>query len=125
MNKKTFDVTGMTCASCSAHVEKAVSSLPGVKEVSVSLLTNTMGVEFDSPATEQGICGAVAAAGYGAVPRDGSTGEKKSVSREALTDSETPKLLRRLIASLFLLLPLMYVSMGHLMWGCPVPQALA
>ncbi len=125
MNKKTFDVTGMTCASCSAHVEKAVSSLPGVKEVSVSLLTNTMGVEFDSPATEQGICGAVAAAGYGAVPRDGSTGEKKSVSREALTDSETPKLLRRLIASLFLLLPLMYVSMGHLMWGWPVPQALA
>ncbi len=120
-----FSVTGMTCAACSAHVEKAVAAVPGVKSVSVSLLTNSMGVEFASPATAESICAAVDKAGYGAAPEDTGTGadaaKKRTSEREALEDHETPRLLKRLIASVVLLVPLIYVSMGHLMWKWPLP----
>lgn len=125
MTTVKFNVTGMTCAACSAHVEKAVAAVPGVHEVTVSLLTNSMNVTFDLPAAPQGICNAVASAGYGAEPENGAAGKNRSAAREALEDHETPKLARRLIASLCLLLPLMYVSMGHKMWGWPVPAVLA
>ena len=125
MTTVKFNVTGMTCAACSAHVEKAVAAVPGVHEVTVSLLTNSMNVTFGSSVTPQNICDAVASAGYGATPENGAAGKNQSAAREALEDHETPKLARRLIASLCLLLPLMYVSMGHLMWGWPVPAVLA
>ena len=118
-----FSVTGMTCAACSAHVEKAVAAVPGVREVSVSLLTNSMGVEFGAPATAQQICDAVAAAGYGARPQQQAQ-PAADAAREALEDHETPLLRRRLIVSLCLLLPLVYVSMGAMMWGWPAPAAL-
>ena len=126
MQTEKFCVTGMTCAACSAHVEKAMAAVPGVEEVTVSLLTNSMHVAFDRPATAQEICSAVASAGYGA-ELEGSArgkGQSRMAAREALEDHETPKLMKRLIASLCLLLPLMYVSMGHKMWGWPVPTAL-
>ncbi|MBQ2775014.1 MAG: heavy metal translocating P-type ATPase [Clostridia bacterium] len=120
MSREKFNVTGMTCAACSAHVERAVSAVQGVKEVSVSLLTNSMTVDFKSPATSQIICDAVLAAGYGAAPeRNTQTSIKSS---DALADRDTPKLRKRLIASLILLLPLMYVSMGVVMWGWPAPS---
>ena len=125
MTTVKFNVTGMTCAACSAHVEKAVAAVPGVHEVTVSLLTNSMNVTFGSSVTPQNICDAVTSAGYGATPENGAAGKNQSAAREALEDHETPKLARRLIASLCLLLPLMYVSMGHLMWGWPVPAVLA
>lgn len=127
MTTVKFNVTGMTCAACSAHVEKAVAAVPGVEEVTVSLLTNSMNVTFDLPAEPQNICDAVASAGYGAEPENSAeaAGKSRSAAREALEDHETPKLARRLIASLCLLLPLMYVSMGYLMWGWPVPAVLA
>ena len=97
----------------------------GVEEVTVSLLTNSMHVAFDRPATAQEICSAVASAGYGAELEGSARGRAKPYgAREALEDHETPKLMKRLIASLCLLLPLMYVSMGHKMWGWPVPTAL-
>ncbi len=131
MNKQKFNVTGMSCAACSAHVEKAVSGVTGVSNVAVSLLTNSMNVDFEEPATVSGICEAVSAAGYGASPAQegagGSTGSAaadRAAAREALEDHETPRIARRLIASLLLLLPLMYLSMGHLMWGWPVPAVL-
>jgi Cu2+-exporting ATPase len=120
-----FSVSGMTCAACSAHVEKAVAAVPGVKEVSVSLLTNSMGVEFDAPATPQAISAAVEAAGYGAKPEEAAQTGSASAARDALEDRETPRLRRRLIASLCLLVPLMYVSMGHVMWGWPVGSFLS
>ena len=118
-----FDVTGMTCAACSAHVERAVRGVEGVKEVAVSLLTNSMTVDFSSPATAKKICAAVSAAGYGAAPQniDGKKENKKST----LESGEPKKILYRLIASAALLLPLMYVSMGHLMWGWPLPEIFA
>ena len=123
MSEKKFDVTGMTCAACSAHVEKAVKGVEGVKSVSVSLLTNSMLVDFASPATVGRIEDAVAKAGYGA---KASGSEKKEVrSSESLEDKETPRLKKRLIASLCILLPLMYVSMGGVMWGWPLPQMMA
>ncbi|MBQ9270188.1 MAG: heavy metal translocating P-type ATPase [Oscillospiraceae bacterium] len=113
-----YNVTGMSCAACSARVEKAVSQVPGVTACSVSLLTNSMGVE--GTANPQDIISAVEKAGYGAAPKDG---ERKTATSEedALEDRETPVLQRRLIASLVLLVPLMYVSMGHMMWGWPLP----
>ncbi len=124
MRSEKFRVTGMTCAACSAHVEKAVSSVEGVNEVTVSLLTNSMTVRYDEPATAQGICEAVSGAGYGASPEQTEErGGSARAAREALTDHETPKLAKRLIASLVLLIPLMYVSMGVLMWGWPIPDA--
>ncbi|MDO4285711.1 MAG: heavy metal translocating P-type ATPase [Eubacteriales bacterium] len=135
MKKQKFNVTGMSCAACSAHVEKAVSGVAGVKSVAVSLLTNSMAVEYEEPATDSAICEAVANAGYGASPDVSGAGssaaaaasaaQSRAAAREALEDHETPQIARRLIASLLLLLPLMYVSMGHLMWGWPLPEALA
>ena len=126
MRTEKFQVTGMTCAACVAHVEKAVSSLEGVQEVSVSLLTNSMMVSWDEAQESPGsICQAVADAGYGASPAaGGDTLPDAKAERAALEDTESPKILRRLIVSLVLLLPLMYVSMGHHMWGWPVPQFL-
>lgn len=118
-----FDVTGMTCAACSAHVERAVRGVDGVKEVTVSLLTNSMTVDFSSPATAEKICAAVSAAGYGAAPQN--IGGKKDNKKSALESGEPKKILYRLIASAVLLLPLMYVSMGHLMWGWPLPEIFA
>lgn len=130
MKSDKFQVTGMTCAACSAHVEKAAAGVAGVDKVSVNLLMNSMVVEYDEPATPQAICAAVDAAGYGASLAgtegagtvDGTDGIAR---REALEDRETPRIRRRLIASLCLLLPLMYVSMGHMMWGWYVPAGLA
>ena len=107
----------MSCAACSARVEKAVSGLDGVTSCSVSLLTNSMGVE--GTADESAIIEAVRAAGYGAQKKGGES--KKAVSEDALADKETPVLLRRLLFSLGFLLALMYVSMGHVMWGFPMP----
>ncbi len=114
-----YNVTGMSCAACSARVEKAVSCVPGVESVSVSLLTNAMGVE--GTASPAAIIEAVEKAGYGA-SRKGDT-KSASISQEeaALEDRETPRLIRRLCWSLGFLLALMYVSMGHKMWGWPLP----
>ncbi|MDE7199287.1 MAG: heavy metal translocating P-type ATPase [Lachnospiraceae bacterium] len=121
MKTEKFNVTGMTCAACSAHVEKAVRGVAGVDKVSVNLLMNNMIVSYGESATADAICRAVADAGYGAAPTDA----EKTQREDSFVDHETPKLRRRLIASLCLLLPLMYVSMGHLMWGWPVPAAFA
>ena len=122
-----FSVTGMSCAACSAHVEKAVKAVPGVQSVAVSLLTNSMGVEYTVPATADSICAAVQAAGYGAAPEAAAStaAAAPAAALDAMEDHETPKLRRRLIASLVLLLPLMYVSMGVCMWGWPAPAVLA
>lgn len=110
----------MTCAACSAHVEKAVRGVDGVKEVSVSLLTNSMTVTYDAPATDEKICSAVSAAGYGASVFS-ADGKKKRA--EPVDDvAEVRRVLFRLIASLCLLVPLMYISMGHVMWGWWLPS---
>ena len=122
MASEKFSVTGMTCAACQAHVEKAVRAVDGVKEVSVSLLTNSMTVDFDSPADNEKICSAVSKAGYGASLADGGT---KRSAHPDLENHELPVLKRRLIASLVLLIPLMYVSMGAVMWGWKVPAFLS
>ena len=124
MQNQKFQVTGMTCAACSAHVEKAVAGVAGVQTVSVSLLLNNMTVEYDEPATVQSICAAVEAAGYGAAPAAVDSADGVN-NKDALEDRETPRIRRRLIVSVCLSLPLMYVSMGHLMWGWPVPEAFA
>ncbi|MBQ9044961.1 MAG: heavy metal translocating P-type ATPase [Oscillospiraceae bacterium] len=114
-------VTGMSCAACSTRVEKAVSKVPGVTSCSVSLLTNSMGVE--GTASEQAIIDAVTEAGYGASRKGAQTAQSASApDAELLRDTETPKLRRRLIASLGFLIVLMYVSMGHMMWGWPLPH---
>ena len=117
-----FNVTGMSCAACSARVEKAVSKVPGVTSCSVSLLTNSMGVEGTASSTD--IIKAVQDAGYGASPKSAGAAAASSTSADldALADHETPKLKRRLIASLGFLLVLMYFSMGHMMWGWPLPH---
>ena len=117
-----FNVTGMSCAACSARVEKAVSKVPGVTSCSVSLLTNSMGVE--GTASSADIIKAVQDAGYGASPKSAGAAAASSTSADldALADHETPKLKRRLIASLGFLLVLMYFSMGHMMWGWPLPH---
>ena len=117
-----FNVTGMSCAACSARVEKAVSKVPGVTSCSVSLLTNSMGVEGTASSAE--IIKAVQDAGYGASPKRAGAAAASSTSADldALADHETPKLKRRLIASLGFLLVLMYFSMGHMMWGWPLPH---
>jgi Cu2+-exporting ATPase len=121
-----FDVTGMSCAACSAHVEKAVRSVEGVSDVAVSLLTNQMRVEYAAPATADAICAAVQAAGYGATPANvGQTAGRAAASdASALEDKTTPGMIRRLIASVCILLPLMYVSMGHMLWNWPLPPFL-
>ena len=119
---KQYEVTGMSCAACSARVEKAVSKVPGVTSCSVSLLTNSMGVE--GTATDQEIVNAVVAAGYGAAPKGAKKEQTAAEEEEALKDHETPKLRKRLIASVIFLVVLMYFSMGHMMWGWPVPAAM-
>ena len=117
-----YNVTGMSCAACSARVEKAVKKVPGVTSCSVSLLTNSMGVE--GTASPAAILSAVQEAGYGASPKSASASKAADTSADldALADRETPKLKRRLIASLGFLLVLMYFSMGHMMWGWPLPH---
>ena len=117
-----YNVTGMSCAACSARVEKAVKKVPGVTSCSVSLLTNSMGVE--GTASPAAILSAVQEAGYGASPKNASASKAADTSADldALADRETPKLKRRLIASLGFLLVLMYFSMGHMMWGWPLPH---
>ena len=125
-----YHVTGMSCAACSARVEKAVSKVPGVTSCSVSLLTNSMGVEGTASPAE--IIAAVEEAGYGASERGADAaaaggnkaGMSVSEAEDSLRDRETPKMKRRLIASLCFLIPLMYFSMGHMMWDWPVPGAL-
>ena len=126
---KQYTVTGMSCAACSARVEKAVSKVDGVTSCSVSLLTNSMGVE--GSATDAQIVEAVEQAGYGASPKGTATEsendkannslEQLKAAQDALVDRETPKLRNRLIASLIFLVVLMYFSMGHMMWGWPLP----
>ncbi len=120
-----FNVTGMSCAACQVRVEKAVSALPGVKSCAVSLLTNSMGVEGDVSSAE--IIKAVENAGYGAsLKKSGSAAlSGGAVSYEdELKDTETPEMKKRLIASVILLIPLMYVSMGHMLWNWPLPAFL-
>ena len=125
---KQYTVTGMSCAACSARVEKAVSKVDGVTSCSVSLLTNSMGVE--GSATDAQIVEAVEQAGYGASPKGTETAngrannslEQLKAAQDALVDRETPKLRNRLIASLIFLVVLMYFSMGHMMWGWPLPE---
>ena len=117
-----YNVTGMSCAACSARVEKAVNAVPGVTSCSVSLLTNSMGVE--GTASAAAIVKAVQDAGYGASPKAGgpTAAPDPSADLDALADHETPKLKKRLIASLLFLAVLMYFSMGHMMWGWPLPH---
>ena len=127
---KQYTVTGMSCAACSARVEKAVSKVDGVTSCSVSLLTNSMGVE--GSATDAQIVEAVEQSGYGASPKGTATEsdndkannslEQLKAAQDALVDRETPKLVNRLIASLIFLVVLMYFSMGHMMWGWPLPK---
>ena len=119
---KQYSVTGMSCAACSARVEKAVSGVEGVTSCSVSLLTNSMGVEGN--ASPEAVIAAVEAAGYGAAVKGASVpagAAQTAPGEELLQDRETPVLKRRLFSSLGFLLVLMYFSMGHTMWGWPVP----
>lgn len=120
-NKCQYMVTGMTCAACQAHVEKAVSRVPGVDKVTVSLLTNSMSVEGKASASD--VVEAVEKAGYGAKPMDASSAgmSRLEAEKEALEDHETPKLKRRLLISILFLLVLMYFTMGHNMLDLPVP----
>ena len=115
--KQRFSVTGMTCAACSAHVEKAVKGLDGVEEVQVNLLGNSMSVRYHAPLTAQEICAAVAKAGYGATPM----GEKAAPAPAAPQDEAQKHLKFRFFSSLIFLLPLFYLSMGHMM-GWPIPR---
>ena len=118
-----YDVTGMTCAACQAHVEKAVNSVDGVTSCAVNLLTNSMQVEGSAAAAD--IIKAVEDAGYGASVHGTKAAENSSDELDQLKDTETPKMKKRLIWSIVFLIPLMYVSMGHMMWGWPVPEFLA
>ena len=120
---KQYTVTGMTCAACQARVERAVSAVPGVTGCAVSLLTNSMGVE--GAAAPEAVVAAVVAAGYGATPKGGAASPASSAKEDPTADREVSALLRRLIWSLGLSALLMYVSMGHVMWGWPLPGALA
>lgn len=118
---KKFNVTGMSCAACSSRVEKAVSKVEGVQSCSVSLLTNSMGVE--GSASEESIIAAVEKAGYGASVAGAE--KKQSAEADQLKDKDTPVLMHRLIASVGFLVMLMYISMGHMMWGWPLPAFFA
>ena len=123
---RQYTVTGMTCAACQSHVEKAVAEVPGVSSVAVALLTNSMAV--NGTASDEEIIRAVENAGYGArlkgeEKKKSSASEKLAQEAEALADHETPKLKMRLISSVAVLLVLMYFSMGH-MWGAPMPRWL-
>ena len=121
-----YTVTGMSCAACQNRVEKAVSKVPGVTSCSVSLLTNSMGVEGTAPVSE--IIKAVEDAGYGASVKGEKKNEKAgapfAAEEEALRDTETPKLKKRLITSVVFLVALMYITMGHNMLGLPMPSFL-
>lgn len=119
---KQYNVTGMSCASCVARVEKAVNKVDGVTSCSVNLLTNSMSVDGDVKSSD--VISAVEKAGYGATLKGNSSKENKS-NDEPLKDTETPKLKKRLFSSLVFLLLLMYISMGHMMWGFPLPSILA
>lgn len=119
---KQYNVTGMSCASCVARVEKAVSKVDGVTSCSVNLLTNSMSVDGDVKSSD--VISAVEKAGYGASLKGNSSKENKS-NDEPLKDTETPKLKKRLFSSLVFLILLMYISMGHMMWGFPLPSILA
>ena len=127
--KQKFDVTGMTCSACSAHVEKSVRKLPGVSSVAVNLLQNTMMVEYDGDAlSDAQICDAVKAGGYGASPQQphGAGAKRAAAPKEApggAMAAELAGMKRRLIVSFCFLVPLMYVSMGHMM-GLPLPAFL-
>ena len=118
-----YTVTGMSCAACSTRVEKAVSKVPGVTACSVSLLTNSMGVE--GSASPQAVIAAVEEAGYGAAVKGAPAETAQAAGEDALEDRETPVLKRRLLASLGFLAVLMYLSMGHMMWGWPLPAFFA
>ena len=119
-----YSVTGMSCAACSARVEKAVSAVPGVTSCAVSLLTNSMGVEGD--ASPDAVMEAVRKAGYGAAPKGTEAPRPDTAAADdPLADRETPHLVRRLCWSVGFLLVLMYISMGHMMWGFPLPARLA
>ncbi len=121
---KQYHVTGMSCAACSARVEKAVSAVEGVDTCSVNLLTNSMNVE--GKASDESIIAAVEAAGYGASLKDSETKSiKTSSGKKKMKDNETPLMKKRLISSLIFLAALMYISMGHVMWGFPLPAALS
>lgn len=119
---KQYNVTGMSCASCVARVEKAVNKVEGVTSCSVNLLTNSMSVDGDVNSSD--VISAVEKAGYGASLKGNSSKENKT-NDEPLKDTETPKLKKRLFSSLIFLLLLMYISMGHMMWGFPLPSILA
>lgn len=119
---KQYNVTGMSCASCVARVEKAVNKVEGVTSCSVNLLTNSMSVDGDVKSSD--VISAVEKAGYGATLKGNSFKENKS-NDEPLKDTETPKLKKRLFSSLVFLILLMYISMGHMMWGFPLPSILA
>ena len=122
---KQYIITGMSCAACSARVEKAVNQVPGVESCSVSLLTNSMGVEGDADVSS--IIQAVTDAGYGCSLKEAGTQKKStdySAQEEMLKDKETPLLKKRLFTSLGFLIVLMYFSMGHMMWGFPIPKVL-
>ena len=112
MTSEKFKITGMSCASCQTHVQSAVMKVPGVKDVEVNLLTNSMNVTYARPASVKNICQAVQAVGYGA---NVSTDENFEED-----NSETKRIVKRLVISAILLLILMYVTMGHLMWGWPI-----
>ena len=114
---KQYEVTGMSCAACSARVERAVSTVPGVESCAVNLLTNSMGVE--GTAAPDAVIAAVQAAGYGASLKGA---KQDTVPKDTLRDTETPRIRRRLITSVALLLVLMYFSMGHMMWNWPLPH---
>ncbi len=123
---KQYNVTGMSCAACQTRVEKAVGDVPGVTSCAVSLLTNSMGVE--GTADDAAVMDAVRAAGYGVSPKDtkpSAAAAASAAGADALADHETPVLKKRLIASLVFLTVLMYISMGHMMWGFPLPAFLA
>ncbi|MGN1031164.1 MAG: cation transporter, partial [Butyricicoccaceae bacterium] len=122
IEQKKFSVTGMSCAACSSHVEKAVNKVDGVTKVEVSLLTNSMTVAYDADKTGTAqICDAVAHAGYGASPADGSAKQERTEDPTAVQEKEMKS---RLIRSLVFLIPLMYLSMGHHMFGWPLPEPL-
>ena len=117
---KKYNITGMSCAACSQRVEKAVAALEHVSSCSVNLLTNSMTVEGD--ATEESIIAAVRAAGYGAAPSNKST--KLDIRKGSITDQHK-SIIKRLCVSLSLLLILMYITMGHVMWGAPLPSVFS
>ena len=119
---KKYTISGMSCAACQSRVEKAVNALPNVDSAVVSLLTNSMQVE--GSASDSEIIQAVEKAGYGAKTAGSSKKDTTSMEEDQLKDTQTPILRKRLIVSLVLLIPLMYISMGHMMWDWPLPAFL-